>query len=310
MKRRLIGLATFVLGFNVLVILWGVLVRATGSGAGCGAHWPTCNGTVVPLDPSVGTLIEFTHRATSGLALLLVAYLMKRVFAAREKGHLARFWAAASVVLILSEAAIGAGLVLLQRVAYDPSLARGVWISGHLINTFLLLAALTATMRFADEPLASATAGARGVFRSSFPLGAQGAVIGVAALMILATGVSGAIAALGDTLFKVDTLHAALAQDLSPSSHLFVRLRVLHPIIAILGGALVMLVGYRARASGSNDIVTQQRGLRLAVLVAFQWNLGLINLVLLAPTSLQIAHLLVADLIWIHLILVATARER
>ena len=307
---RLFGLATFALAFNVGVILWGALVRATGSGAGCGAHWPTCNGTVVPLDPSLGTLIEFAHRATSGLALLLVAFLFHRVFRYRAAGHLARFWAAAALVLILSEAAIGAGLVLFQRVAYDPSLARGVWISGHLINTFLLLAALTLTRRFVDEPLQIASASPALVLRSTFPLGSREGSIGAAAAVVLLTGITGAIAALGDTLFKVDTLREALAQDLSPTSHLFVRLRVLHPMIAILGGCLVLMVGYRVITGNPDDLSARKRGMRLAGLIAFQWFLGLTNLVLLAPTPLQIAHLLVADLIWITLVQVAASGER
>src|SRR5262245_2240590 len=120
-RSRLSSLAWVTLGFNVFVILWGALVRATGSGAGCGAHWPTCNGEVVPLAPTTATLIEFTHRATSGLALLLVIALLVRVLTRRSRGHLARPWAVASMVLILTEALIGAGLVLFRKVAEDTS---------------------------------------------------------------------------------------------------------------------------------------------------------------------------------------------
>ena len=65
-----------VLGFNLLVILWGAFVRATGSGAGCGSHWPLCNGEVLPRAPALATLIEFSHRLTSGVALLLVIGLV------------------------------------------------------------------------------------------------------------------------------------------------------------------------------------------------------------------------------------------
>src|SRR6187399_771667 len=158
--------AWFVVLFLVLVILWGAVVRATGSGAGCGAHWPTCNGSVIPLDPSVGTLVEYTHRLTSGLALVLVAFLADRMRRHREPGHLARFWSAASMVLILSEAAVGAGLVLFQRVAGDTSTARGYWIAAHLINTFLLLGALVLTARFADSTRRS---DAVGPLRATFP---------------------------------------------------------------------------------------------------------------------------------------------
>ncbi|MFN8454080.1 MAG: COX15/CtaA family protein [Anaerolineae bacterium] len=61
-----------VLAYNLAVILWGAFVRASGSGAGCGSHWPLCNGEVIPRTPQMETLVEFTHRLTSGLALLLV----------------------------------------------------------------------------------------------------------------------------------------------------------------------------------------------------------------------------------------------
>jgi heme A synthase len=303
---RLAGLA---LGFNVLVILWGAVVRATGSGAGCGAHWPTCNGSVIPMAPSVGTLIEYSHRATSGIALLLVALLLHRVFRYREPGHLARFWSAASMVLILGEAALGAGLVLFEKVAGDASVARGYWISGHLVNTFLLLASLTLTLRFVDVP-SGTLAGARiGPLRATFPLASRGAPTVFAALAIVATGISGAIAALGDTLFKASTLREAIAQDFAPSSHIFLRLRIFHPLIALLAGGLVLLVAYRTITSNGDRPKVRQLGLILAGLVIAQWFLGLTNLVLLAPTWLQIMHLLVADLIWMALIVaVADAR--
>ena len=134
-----------VLAYNVAVILWGAYVRATGSGAGCGAHWPLCNGEVVPRAASVATLIEFSHRATSGLALLAVAVLVVATFRTCRAGHPARAGAVMSGVLILTEAAVGAGLVLFQLVADNATMARAMFVAVHLLNTFLLLAALTLT---------------------------------------------------------------------------------------------------------------------------------------------------------------------
>lgn len=296
-------LAWFTLGWNVLVILWGAVVRATGSGAGCGAHWPTCNGEVIPPSPTVATLIEFSHRATSGVALLLVAALLYRVWRTLESRHLARFWAAASMLLILSEAAIGAGLVLFQRVADDTSTSRGYWISGHLINTFLLLAALVLTARFVSAPRWAPAPGFAHALGATFSALARGwpAILAVAAL--LATGISGAIAALGDTLFKATSLGEAIAQDFSPESHIFLRLRILHPFIAVIGGGLILLLAYRMVVRNQVNPPVRRRGQWLAGLVIAQWFLGLVNLVLLAPTWLQIVHLLVADLIWMTLIL-------
>jgi len=301
--KSLARLAWFTVGWNIFVILWGAVVRATGSGAGCGAHWPTCNGEVIPLDPSVGTLIEYSHRLTSGVALLLVAFLLFQVRRHREAGHLARAWSAASMVLILTEAAVGAGLVLFERVATDTSIARGYWMSGHLVNTFLLLAALTLTARFADAPF-SASRRDQGFLAATFPAGGRGTATLLAVLALLATGISGAIAALGDTLFKASSLREAIAQDFSSASHIFLRIRILHPVIALIGGALVLVVAYRTITSNPHRPKPRTRGLALAAMVVGQWFLGLTNLLLLAPTPLQIAHLFLADLIWMTLILV------
>jgi heme A synthase len=290
------------------VILWGAVVRATGSGAGCGAHWPTCNGMVVPLEPTLGTLIEYSHRLTSGLALILVALLFHQVRRHRVPFHLARFWAASSMVLILSEAAIGAGLVLFERVARDTSVARGYWISAHLVNTFLLLAALVLTAKFADGAPRMYSA-ALSPLKATFPSAGRDLKTMPAILAMVATGISGAIAALGDTLFKAATLREAIAQDFSSASHIFLRLRVLHPVIALIGGGLILSVAYRAMTTNPERPAARQRGLRLAALVVTQWFLGLTNLFLLAPTPLQIVHLLMADLIWMSLVLAVADTE-
>ncbi|HVR96418.1 MAG TPA: COX15/CtaA family protein, partial [Thermoanaerobaculia bacterium] len=131
------------LAYNVAVILWGAAVRATGSGAGCGSHWPLCNGEVLPRSPGVQTIIEFSHRVTSGLALLLVVGLVVFAFRARPRGDAARGAAVLSLLFILSEAAVGAGLVLFEMVAHNQSMARALWMAAHLINTFFLLGVLT-----------------------------------------------------------------------------------------------------------------------------------------------------------------------
>src|SRR5919197_2484990 len=125
------------------VILWGAYVRATGSGAGCGAHWPLCNGEFVPRSPAAQTLVEFTHRLSSGLALLFALALPLWTFRVTPPRHPARSAAVWCLIFMLLEAAIGAGLVLFQLVAHDPSIARAYAMSAHLVNTFLLLAAIT-----------------------------------------------------------------------------------------------------------------------------------------------------------------------
>ncbi|HEY6101456.1 MAG TPA: COX15/CtaA family protein, partial [Anaeromyxobacter sp.] len=124
--------ARAVLVYNLLVVAWGAFVRATGSGAGCGKHWPTCNGELVPRSPRVETAVEFTHRATSGIALVLVVGLAVWAFRAFPRRHPARRAAVATVAFMIAEALVGAGLVLYGWVAKDPSAARGWVMAIHL----------------------------------------------------------------------------------------------------------------------------------------------------------------------------------
>ena len=285
---RLSRYAWATLAYNVLVILWGAFVRATGSGAGCGSHWPLCNGEVIQKSPGTGMLIELTHRATSGIALLLVVGLVVLAWRHRPKGHPARRAAALSMVLMLTEAAVGAGLVLFELVADNKSMARAMFMGVHLMNTFFLLGFLTLTAHFASG-------GAAYRWRGRVALGAG---LGMAAL--IAAGVSGAVAALGDTLFPAASLAEALRQDLSASSHLLIRLRLLHPVIS---AAAAVIVGLRAaRVLAVNPELTRPAR-RVVVLVFVQVVAGVANVILLAPVWMQIVHLLLADLLWISAVL-------
>jgi len=281
------------LAYVLAVIVWGAFVRATGSGAGCGSHWPTCNGEVVPRSPSAKTLVEFSHRVTSGLSgLVVLAQVLwaRRVYPGGHRVRRAAGWAGGFMVL---EVLIGAGIVLLKYVADDQSLGRAVWMGIHLISTFLLIAAMTLTAYYASG-------GARARLRGHGNLGRLAVLAMVA---ILCTGLSGAIAALGDTLFPAESLGTALAEDLSPTAHFLVRLRVAHPFIAV--GAAFLVLGYRALAQarqGHRPGVAQW-GLMLRITVLGQLALGLANVMLLAPVWLQLLHLFLADAIWISLLL-------
>lgn len=281
------------LGWNVLVVLWGAYVRATGAGAGCGDHWPTCNGQVIPLEGSVKTFVEFSHRATSGVALILIAILLIWAWRAYPKAHRVRTGAVLSAVFIISEALLGAGLVLFQLVADNDSVYRGVATSAHLVNTFILLAVLTLTAWWASggQPL---------TFK------ARGAVpVGVGAVAMLVLGVSGAITALGDTLFPASSLAEGLAQDASPTAHLFIQLRVVHPVLAMGVGVYLVIVasGYGLTATG----LSRKLALGVIGLVVVQWLAGFMNVILLAPVWLQMVHLLLADLVWILFISLGAA---
>ena len=291
---QLARFARLVLGWNVAVILWGAFVRATGSGAGCGAHWPLCNGEVVPRAPALETMVEFTHRATSGIALLLVFALALWVFRERPKGHPARRAAAASVLFILVEAAVGALLVLFGLVAENDSVARALFMAGHLANTFVLLACLTLTAHWCatDDPV-------RHEALSRF-----GWTFAVGAVALVGVGKSGAVAALGDTLYPAQSILGGLAQDVSPTAHFLVQLRIAHPILALAGVLLVAFAAgrvLRATADGR----ARRTAWAVSGLALLQLALGLLNVVLLAPVWLQIVHLLLADLLWIAFVLLA-----
>jgi heme A synthase len=281
---------------TVGVILWGAYVRASGSGAGCGSSWPVCNGEVIPRSPSVQTVIEFTHRATSGLDFLLVLGQLGWAWRAFPAGSPVRRGAAASMVLMITEALVGAALVLLKLVAGNVSLARAGWAALHLSNTFLLLAALSLTAFWAHGGPA-------------VRLRQQGAVLLLGAIALggaLVLGSSGAITALGDTLFPAASLADGMRQDLDASSHFLIKLRVLHPVIGLGLGAYVLYVG-GALAARRPDPLVRRLAAVSAALFSAQVALGFLNLALLAPIPLQIGHLLMADLVWISLVLLVAA---
>jgi heme A synthase len=266
-----------VLVYNVLVVLWGGYVRASGSGAGCGSHWPLCNGEVMPLAPKIETVIEFTHRVTSGLSLALAACLAAWSLRVYPRGSRVQKTAVWALVLLLLEALLGAGLVLLRYVAQDASAGRALYLSAHLTNTQLLLAMLAATAWFA---------GRAGAARRAAP-GVLTAAMGVALL----AAVSGAIAALGDTLYPASSLASGFAGEMARTAPVLMKLRMLHPAIALAASGYLVWAMYR-RAAGRPVIA----------MVAVQLAAGILNWILLAPVWMQIVHLLLADLLWIALV--------
>jgi heme A synthase len=265
--------------FTMAVVVWGGYVRASGSGAGCGAHWPNCRGEVIPREPSIQTVIEYTHRLTSGLAFLsvaIMAWLARRLYPAGEQARRWSLWALGFMVL---EAVAGAALVKLELVADNASANRAVAMSVHLLITFGLLASMTLTTWAAWK-------------RAQDGAGGPPPVLAVALSLVALVGVSGAIAALGDTLVQQSVT--------SPVVDTLMRLRLLHPIIAI-GGTLAVI----ASAVG----VWQTQGARswavaMVVLLGAQVVAGFVNVWLAAPIWLQLVHLFLADSLWVVLVVV------
>ena len=292
--RGIVGAEQFawgVVGYNVLVILWGALVRATGSGAGCGNHWPLCNGVVIPVSPSMHTIIEFTHRAMVSGSVYAMIGLLVWTFRATMKGQAARVFVLVSTGLLVNEAFLGALLVKLGYVTGNQSVGRVVVLSVHLSNTLLLLAALTMTawvLRTRQRWSGLSASGADAAI----------AFAGLAATLVV--GVSGSLAALGDTLFPASSLRAAFAADFDATSPWLLRVRGVHPASAVLAAGFVVWLVLRARRAG------QIRGMSaLLGLLAMQFVLGIADVILLAPTWMQIVHLLGADVYWVTLVAVA-----
>lgn len=287
--------AWFVLGWNIVVILWGVFLRASKSGDGCGQHWLTCHGEVIPSAPELKTVIEFSHRITSFLALVAVVALLIWTFKKFSKGSPIRKTAVGSFIFILTEALVGAGLVLTGNTAETLTPTRPFWMAGHLLNTFILLAFLTITARYASG-------GAR--LRWNIDRKYLAAIIiGVVAIFIV--GISGSIAALSNMLFPSGTLAEGVAKDFSPTSNILLRLRLLHPITAILTSVfLIFLTGWIAKESGKEKNVMRWSNV-LSILVLVQLAFGSLTLFMLAPILLQLGHLFLADAIWISYVLLA-----
>jgi cytochrome c oxidase assembly protein subunit 15 len=284
-----------VLVYFIAVILWGGLVRATGSGAGCGDHWPLCNGTVMQHSARIDTMIEFTHRITSGISFFSVVALLVWTFAATVRGHLARAAVVAAVAFTVVEAALGAFLVKLGLTAQSRSPLRAPYLALHLTNTLLLLAALTLTAHFLGR-----RAGFKGdKVRMTAPF------VGIASVaIVLVVGVTGSLAALGDTLFPASSLSAAFAQDFSSASEWLVRWRWTHPTVAFLASVfLIWLLVRAARRRSQWD--NRALSALVLILLALQYVLGILDVAFLAPVWLQILHLLGADVLWAAIVVLA-----
>lgn len=282
--------------YNLFIIVWGAFVRASGSGAGCGAHWPLCNGVVIPRDPAVETLIEFAHRVTSGLTLVFVILLFwwaRRIFTRR---HPVRTAAALSVFFTITEALIGAGLVLFQLTAENESIARAYAMMAHLINTFLLTGCLVLTAWWSSGQAPEGFFWHRGI--------SAVLIAGLVAVAVL--GASGAVAALGDTLFPANSLSEALQQDFDSSAHILLRLRILHPMIAVTTGFIVAAGATLSKRRFPAERRVQVIGSMIIAIFLLQLVLGVINVLLLAPIWMQLVHLLVSELIWLSLVLLVS----
>lgn len=282
----------FLVGYNILVILWGAVVRSTGSGAGCGSNWPLCNGELIPRPERVDTIIELIHRLTSTIDGLLVILLV--VFAYRVYGKKSNVfrWAVAALVFIIIEGLLGRMLVVREWVADHVSLIRAVAVAIHLTNTYILLLTLTTTAWLSGR---RDTIKMRKLRIVNYLL-----VPGI--LLAILFSAMGAVTALGDTLFPSESLVTGFQKNFDPTSNFLIRLRIIHPILAILtSGYLIIVIRFLSTKQLGREV--DRRGSWLQKVIFLQVLAGGITVLTLAPIFMQILHLLLADIFWISLVL-------
>jgi cytochrome c oxidase assembly protein subunit 15 len=296
--RRFTRYAWALLAYTLLVILLGAVVRITGSGAGCGQHWPSCNGALLQMPQTLKTAIEYTHRVTSGLSVLAIIGLLGAAFRIYPAGHAARSAASLAFAMILVEALIGALLVKLRLVENDASFGRILVLPLHLMSTALLTAALTWCAYFA----------ARGSASVRPVTGTARLLLFGAGLGILLVSATGAVTALGDTVYPVHAsgLAARFQEDQGPSASLLQQMRGIHPFLALGVAAFVVYAAALLPAYCRGNAV-KRASKYVAAAVCLQVLAGLTNIVLSAPGPLQVVHLLLANLTWISLILLAAS---
>jgi heme a synthase len=284
--------AWFFLVFNFYVILGGAYVRATGSGAGCGDHWPLCNGVVVPTFSTIHTIIEFTHRVSSGIVAIGAVLLIFWAFKVTKKGDPVRTSAIVAFAFVVFEAFLGAGLVLFGLVANNSSSVRALVMSLHLVGTFILIGSISLTAAWSSG------------FKI-MNLNGQGKKIIPILLIIIGmfiVGMSGAITALGDTLFKPNYVGEGLINDINNANHFLKTLRMYHPIFAIIVALYTVFISWNMTNKNSSSLL-KKLTLLITIIFSIQIITGFINIVLLAPVWMQILHLLIADMAWVFCVL-------
>ena len=278
--------------YSLVVILWGAFVRISNSGDGCGKSWPLCHDSFIPPTNSLPTWIEFGHRLTSGIYGILILFLIIAAFSSYPKKHIVRKLALLSGVLTISEALLGARLVLAGLVGSNDSIERAVTMSVHLINSLFLVASLILLYDWTKEKL--------------YPIKLikyKRKLFSISSLVIfLIIGSSGTIAALSTTLFPAESLLSGILADFSKSSHFLVRVRIAHPLSATFLGVVLLSFAYIAYVKVNDDCM-KFRTTVLMGLIPSGIGLGYATLFLLSPLFLKLLHLSWAYFIWTGVVL-------
>ncbi len=286
--------------YTMLVILWGAWVRISHSGDGCGDTWPLCGGRLIPEAEQNKTWVEYAHRLMSGLYgfLVLGLYLWARKL--YPQGHKARTWAGWSLFFTVTEALLGAKLVIFGLVASNDTPFRAFAMGLHLVNSVMLTGSLTLTWDFSGQNSWFRKTQSPWTFEGLKPKRIASGLI----ISFLLIGVTGGIAALASTLFPSNSLLEGLRADWDPNSHYLIRLRGLHPFLGLLfGGSMFLTAWLSIQLQRPEEIQLRLRSRNLAIAIGCGVLLGLTTLLLLSPVVLKLAHLAAAHSIWIFLVL-------
>lgn len=261
--------------YTLIVILWGAWVRISHSGDGCGNHWPLCGGEFIPTEGLHKTWIEYTHRLMSGSYGLIVIYLFFKIKKIKLFSAWSKNLSTALLILMITEALLGAILVKGQLVTVNDSLTRLLVMSFHQLNSFILTGVTYLLYQSLKNDPSNNVQNLYFLKKHKWTL-----------LFFLALPITGAIAALSSTLFPTISVLQGIMDDFSQNSHLFIRLRILHPVLAI------------CIASGFVIWCYSQNRQRLAFEFLGAILIGAITLITLSPVYLKLAHLFIAHWLW------------
>ena len=291
---------SWTLAYTLLVIIWGAWVRISHSGDGCGASWPLCQGEIIPTAAQGKTWVEYTHRLMSGFYGILILLLLIFVHRAKNVAPQTKFWMKLTFLFMITEALLGAKLVLSGLVGSNDSMGRAFVMSLHFLNSLMLTGCLTLTLLFSEQPhwVSRSFDELQGVSKKilrKIPLGTL--------VLFLVIGMTGTIAALSNTLYPSDSFMAGLIADLDPDAHQLVRLRGLHPVLGVfLGTGLTIFFYLISEYLETSQMFLKRRAFNVALGFAALVIIGSLTLLLHAPLPLRLLHLLAAHGLWIFLL--------
>lgn len=275
--------------YTLLVILWGAWVRISHSGDGCGDTWPLCNGQLIPEAQQGKTWVEYGHRLMSGIYGFVVIYFWWAARKLYPVGHFARKAALATLIFMITEALLGAKLVLFGLVTNNDTPYRAFVMALHQINSFMLTGAVSLAFAAATISVELPAPSKEDRYYKYMPW------------LIVVIGITGAWASLSNSLFPTDNLWQGFMDDFSNQSHFLIRLRGLHPFFALIGGGGLALF-FWLKAQTAESILLERRSYQMSLTLVTAIVFGILTLLLHAPVWMKIVHLALAHTVWVLLL--------